>query len=171
MLRIVNDLISDIWQDRGVIQVVSNLPIKQSESRVRRVFLFCILGVCLTPISVFSEGDLTRRATRLDPVFIDANTGFSEKLFTLSTGQYYRWRFQGDGRDEYTVLIPDLFEHTWLERVVVEDVEIPIQTLSEFTLEGESEIDIFFIPIRQGSYEFYVEQLRSEGFNGEIVVN
>ena len=138
---------------------------------MRRVFLFCLLGILIAPSSVLSEGDLTRRATRLDTVLIDANTGFSNKLFTLKTGEYYRWRFQGDGRDEYTLIIPELFKHAWLERIVVEDVEIPVSNLSEFTLEGESEIDIYFIPIRQGSYEFYVAQLRSEGFDGEVVVH
>lgn len=137
---------------------------------MRRIFLFSLLGILILPTSVFSEGDLTRRATRLDTVIIDANTGFSNTLYTLKTGMYYRWRFQGDGRDEYTLVIPELFKHAWLERIIVEDIEIPLNTLSEFTLEGESEIDIYFIPIRQGSYQFYVEQLRSEGFDGEIVV-
>ena len=137
---------------------------------MRRVIFFCLLTILIVPASVFSEGDLTRRATRLDPVLIDANTGFSNKLYTLNTGEYYRWRFKGDGRDEYTLIIPELFKHAWLERIVVEDVEIPVRNLSEFTLEGESEIDIYFIPIRQGSYEYFVEQLRNEGFDGEIVV-
>lgn len=137
---------------------------------MRRVFLMCLLGLLLVPAMVLSEGDLTRRATRLDPVLIDANTGFSNTLYTLNTGEYYRWRFQGDGRDEYTLVIPELFQNAWLERIVVEDIEIPIHALSEFTLEGETEIDIYFIPIEQGSYHFYVEQLRSEGFSGEIVV-
>ena len=137
---------------------------------MRRVILFCLVSILIAPTSVLSQGDLTRRATRLAPVLIDANTGFSNKLYTLNTGEYYRWRFQGDGRDEYTLFIPELFKHAWLERIVIEDVEIPVNNLSEFTLEGESEIDIYFIPIRQGRYEYFVEQLRSEGFEGEIVV-
>jgi len=166
-----NDLTSDIWQDEQIIRIVHNPWSKQSEKRVRQVFLIIVLGILLSPVSAFSEGDLTRRATRLDAVLIDANSGFSNTLLTVNAGEYYRWRFQGDGRDEYTIVIPDLFLHAWLERIVVEDVEIPLSALHEFTLEGESEIDIYFIPIHQGGYEYYVEQLRSSaGFSGEIVV-
>ena len=132
--------------------------------------MFCLIAALLASFRVSAGGDLTRRADRLQPVIIDAIQGFSNTRYALETGVYYRWRFQGDGRDEYTVTIPDLFNNTWLERIVVDDIEIPLSTLVEFTLEGESELDIYFIPIRPGSFLYYVERLRSAGFEGEVVV-
>jgi hypothetical protein len=60
----------------------------------------------------------------------------------LETGVYYRWRIQGDGRDEYTFAIPTLFDNAWLEKVVIDDVELPINQLKQIILEGEFEVDM-----------------------------
>lgn len=117
-----------------------------------------------------AEGNLTLRAMRLEPLLIDASEGFSEKQYVLKTGVYYRWRIQGDGRDEYTFIIPELFDHAWLEKVVIEDIELPISQLKEITLEGESEIDLYFMLVRPGNYNYYVDRLRLEGFEGEFIV-
>ena len=137
---------------------------------MKLISTYFLITTLLASFSAIAGGDLTRRAERLQPLFIDANLGFSTKQYLLETGVYYRWRFQGDGRDEYTMTIPDLFNNTWLERIVVDDIEIPISRLVEFTLEGDSELDIYFIPVRPGSYLYYVEPLRSMGFEGEVVV-
>ncbi len=137
---------------------------------MRRILSYILVANLLASNSAIAGGDLTRRAERLQPLVIDANLGFSIKQYSLQTGVYYRWRFQGDGRDEYTVTIPDLFKNSWLERIIVDDIEIPLSTLVEFTLEGESELDLYFIPVRPGSYVYYVEPLRSMGFEGEVVV-
>lgn len=137
---------------------------------MKRICTFCLLATLLASTVTFAGGDLTRRAERLETLIIDANLGFSVKQYALETGVYYRWRIQGDGRDEYTVTIPDFFTNSWLERIIIDDIEIPLSRLAEFTLEGESELDIYFIPIRPGSYLYYVETLRDTGFEGEVVV-
>ena len=138
---------------------------------MRQILTYFLAACLLASTGVIAGGDLTRRAERLQPLIIDANLGFSIKQYSLQTGVYYRWRFQGDGRDEYTVTIPDLFKNSWLERIVVDDIEIPLSALIEFTLEGESELDLYFIPVRQGSYVYYVEPLRSMGFEGKVIVH
>jgi hypothetical protein len=137
---------------------------------VYRKFIASLLLSLTLAATVSAEGNLTLRALRLEPLLIDAAEGFSEKRYVLETGVYYRWRIQGDGRDEYTFVIPELFDNAWLEKVVIEDIELPISELKEITLEGESEVDIYFILVRPGSYNYYVDRLRPEGFEGEFIV-
>jgi len=71
----------------------------------------------------FAEGDPTQRATRLDPLVLDAAVGFSIKTYELETGVYYRWRIQSDGLEEYKLLAPELFRNSWIDQVVLEDKE------------------------------------------------
>jgi hypothetical protein len=110
------------------------------------------------------------RATRLETLFIDANDGFSNTRYQLESGIYYRLRLQGDGRDEYTIRFGEFLDNVWLERIKIEDVEFAVSNLAELTLAGESEVDLYFVPIRPGHYPIGVKQMFSVGFEGEIVI-
>ncbi|MFT5894881.1 MAG: hypothetical protein ACI8VW_001754 [bacterium] len=135
----------------------------------RKIIAGLLLSLVLA-YTVSAADNLTLRALRLEPLLIDAAEGFSQKQYELETGVYYRWRIQGDGRDEYTFVIPELFDHAWLEKVVIEDVELPVNHLKEIVLEGESEVDLYFIMIQPGNYSYYAKRLRPEGFEGEFIV-
>ena len=120
--------------------------------------------------SALAEGDPTRRATRLDTLVLDAAEGFSIKQYEVETGVYYRWRIESDGLEEYKVLAPDLFRQSWIDQVSIEDKEVKPYGLYAVEFDDEGEIDIWFVPIRPGTYEFYVEGLRTQGFSGVFEV-
>ncbi len=117
-----------------------------------------------------AEGDLTRRAVRLDPLVIDAAKGFSIDSYRIETGVYYRWRIRSDGRDEYTVFAPAFFKEIWVDRVAIEDMEVKPSGLHAVELGDAGEIDVWFVPIRPGTYEFSAEGLQTQGFRGVFVV-
>ena len=119
---------------------------------------------------VFAAGDPTTRATRLDPLELDAASGFSITEYKVESGVYYRWRIVSDGLEEYKLLAPGLFRESWIDQVVIEDKEVKPFGLHAVEFDDEGEIDIWFIPIRPGTYEFYVEGLNSQGFSGTFVV-
>ncbi|MCL5776898.1 hypothetical protein M1105_07860 [Limibaculum sp. FT325] len=114
--------------------------------------------------------DPTRRATRLEPMTIDAADGFSIRSYKAESGTYYRWRIESDGRDEYKLLAPGLFRESWIDQVVIEEREVKPMGLHAIEFDDAGAIDIYFVPIRPGRYEFFVEGLETQGFRGEFVV-
>lgn len=120
--------------------------------------------------SVFAEGDPTRRAERLEPLVLDAATGFSITRYEVETGVYYRWRIESDGLEEYTLLAPGLFRESWIDQVVIDDNKVKLFGLQAVEFDDEGEVDIWFIPQRPGDYPYYLEGLDTQGFSGVFVV-
>lgn len=118
-----------------------------------------------------AEGNLAVRAERLPPLMLDAADGFSIKTYEIETGQFYRWRIVSDGREEYKLLAPELFRNAWIDQIVIEDKEVkPYGGIYALEFDDEGEIDVFFLIIRPGRYSFYIENLRSQGFEGAFIV-
>jgi len=117
-----------------------------------------------------ASGDPTRRATRLETMTIDAADGFSIRNYEVESGTYYRWRIESDGRDEYKLVAPGLFRESWVDEVVIEEREVKPLGLYAVEFDDAGAIDIYFVPIRPGRYQFYVEGLETQGFRGEFVV-
>lgn len=134
----------------------------------RTITTFVSLVLIMSP--GWAEGDPTRRATRLEPLVLDAAKGFSVKRYEIETGVYYRWRIESDGLEEYKILAPGLFRESWIDQVVIEDKEVKPFGLHAVEFDDEGEIDVWFVPIRPGTYEFYVEGLASQGFSGVFEV-
>ncbi len=53
---------------------------------------------------------------------------------------------------------------------MIEDKEVKPFGLHALEFDSEGEIDVWFVPIRPGRYEFYVEGLRTQGFSGTFLV-
>jgi len=118
-----------------------------------------------------AAGNLAKRAERLPELVLDAAKGFSVKEYRLETGKYYRWRIVSDGREEYKLLAPDLFRNSWIDQIVIEDKEVkPLGGIYALEFDDEGEIDVYFLVVRPGRYGFYIENLRSQGFEGVFEV-
>ena len=94
----------------------------------------------------------------------------SAKEFKLETGQAYRLRIESLGFKEYEFAAPEFFENVWIRKIEVEEVQISAPVIDELEFEGAGEIEIFFVPIRPGFYEFEIEGLESKGMVGKIIV-
>jgi hypothetical protein len=134
------------------------------------ILSWIVLGSVLAAPAL-AEGNLAARATRLPALVIDGAKGFSVTSYEIETGTYYRWRIESDGRGEYKLLAPELMRNAWVDQVSIEDKEVkPLGGLYAVEFDDEGEIDIYFVPIRPGTYEFYVEGMRGEGMLGTFVV-
>ena len=131
-----------------------------------------IAAVCSLALfgDAIAAGNLTRRAERLEPLELNAASGFSVKAYDLETGVYYRWRIVSDGREEYRLVAPGLFRNSWIDRISIEGQEVVPTGLHAVAFDDEGEIDIWFVPIRPGDYRFYVETLETQGFSGVMHV-
>lgn len=126
--------------------------------------------VCVAAGALLAQGDPTRRATRLDPLVLDAAKGFSVSRYEIETGVYYRWRISSDGRDEYRLLAPKFFREIWIDQISIDDKEVKPFGLHALEFDDEGAIDLWFVPIRPGSFDFYAEGLETQGFRGVFVV-
>ncbi|AOY88348.1 hypothetical protein BKP64_09325 [Marinobacter salinus] len=134
-------------------------------------YSFCVsLLVCLLASQWVAADDITRRATRLEPLELNAADGFSIKRYELEAGVYYRWRIQSDGLEEYKLLAPDFFRESWIDQVVVEGLEVKPMGLHAVEFDRSGQMDVWFVTIRPGTYPFYIEGLERQGFSGEFVV-
>jgi hypothetical protein len=128
-----------------------------------------ILAALATP--AVAEGNLAANATRLPDLMIDsANLTFSETSFELETGKYYRLRIVHDGGEELAVVAPELFRNSWINQVIVNDLEITPYGLYSVEFDDEGTIDIWFVPIRPGEYKFWADGYETRGLAGTFIV-
>lgn len=135
-------------------------------------YLALLAVVCFfSTVPVRAEGNLAAHAERLPPLSLDAAEGFSVKTYEIETGRFYRWRIISDGREEYRLQAPELFRNAWIDQIVIEDKEVkPHGGIYALEFDDEGEIDVYFLVVRPGRYDFFIESLRSQGFAGEFVV-
>jgi uncharacterized cupredoxin-like copper-binding protein len=128
----------------------------------------CVITVSGTALAA---GNLAANATRLPDLEINsAELSFSQTSFELETGKYYRWRIVHDGGEELAVIAPDLFRNSWINQVIINDLEITPYGLHSVEFDDEGIIDIWFVPIRPGEYEFAADGYESRGMVGTFVV-
>lgn len=130
-----------------------------------------ISAAMLTATSAFAEGNIASNATRLPDMAIDsAELTLSVSQFELETGKYYRWRIVHDGGEEFQILAPDLFRNSWINQVVIEDLEVQPNGLYAIEFDDEGTIDVWFVPIRPGNYDFWIAGYQDRGLAGTFVV-
>lgn len=142
---------------------------------ILRRFLRSAVAGALTLIAFSSvaeaEGNLASNATRLPDLEINSeNLTFSQSSYELETGKYYRWRIVHDGGEELAVISPELFRNSWINQVIVNDLEITPYGLYSVEFDDEGTIDIWFVPIRPGEYQFSADGYESRGMVGKFVV-
>ena len=138
----------------------------KSSTRLAATFLGSLLALTVAA----AADDPTRRATRLPTLSITGTSGFSVRSYEVQSGTYYRWRIESDGLEEYRLVAPELFRESWIDQVVVDGREVKPYGLHAVEFDEEGALDIWFVPLRPGSYRYYVDTMESQGFAGEIVV-
>ena len=119
-----------------------------------------------------AEGNLASNATRLPDMAIDSEAlSFSQTEFQLETGKYYRWRIVHDGGEELAIVAPELFRNSWINQVIVNDLEVTPYGLYSVEFDNEGTIDIWFLPVRPGEYEFWADGYKERGMVGKFIVN
>lgn len=118
-----------------------------------------------------AEGNLASDAVRLPEMRIDsAALTLSETRFELETGRYYRWRVVHDGGEEFQIVAPELFRNSWINQVVADGLEVQPYALYAIEFDDEGTIDVWFVPIRPGDYDFWIKGYEERGLAGTFVV-
>ena len=119
---------------------------------------------------VLAEGNLASRATELELNINTVDLAFSEDQFDIETGEYYILHVTSDGAEEIQVVAPELWRNSWINQVVVNDLETTPYGLYGIEFDDEGTFSIGFVPIRPGEYEIYVPGYENRGLTGKFVV-
>jgi hypothetical protein len=131
--------------------------------------ILVMVGIAAQP--AVAEGNLASNATRLPDLNINSEElTFSETHFELETGKYYRLRIVHDGGEELAVVAPELFRNSWINQVVINDLEVKPMGLYSVEFDDAGTIDIWFVPVRPGKYKFWADGYQDRGLAGSFTV-
>lgn len=120
-----------------------------------------------------ARGDLATRPQRLDPLVMGSaedDFALSQREYRLETGRYYRLRVVAAGRREYNLVAPEFWRNVWIRQVVVGKTEIKTSVLEELDFDDVGEVEVFFVPVRTGTFTFRVRGLEERGMTGNLIV-
>ena len=144
---------------------------KEEPLRVTFVATMLIAALFWMDAPVRAEGNLASRPERLETLLLGADLSFSVKEYLLETGEYYRWRIESQGGEEFMLRAPDLFRNAWIEQVVINDVELhPGGGFYGIEFDDEGIADVWFVPIRPGNFDYFISGFESRGMSGTFVV-
>jgi hypothetical protein len=123
-------------------------------------------------VPVHSEGNLASQPKRLEPLVLGADLSISVNEYQLETGKYYRWQIESMGGEEFLVQAPELFRTSWINQIVISDIEVKPVAGGIYGIEFDDAgtADVWFVPIMPGDFEFYVAGFRERGMRGKFVV-
>ena len=117
-----------------------------------------------------AEGNIAANGTDLT---LDINTTdlkFSQNVWELETGKYYRIDITSDGGEEIAVVAPELWRNSWINQIVVNDLEVKAYGLYSIEFDDGGTFNISFVPLRPGEYDIYVPGYEDRGLKGKFVV-
>lgn len=120
-----------------------------------------------------AKGDLTRKPQALPDLVLGSDVtdyAMSQKSYALETGQSYKLKIVSSGLKEYAVEAPEFFASIFLRKVEAGGMEIKASTLVQLEFEDEGEAEIYFVPIKPGSYPFFAKGLEAKGMQGVFEV-
>ena len=134
--------------------------------------IISLLIIFLVSSQAFAEGDLSIRSKKLELKLGSDKSDYemSQKIFNMETGKAYRLEISSMGFKEYELEAEDFFRNIWIRSVEIGGIELDAPVINEIEFEREGEIEIKFVPIRPGEYDFEVERLQSKGMVGKFIV-
>jgi hypothetical protein len=117
-----------------------------------------------------AEGNLAANGTDLTLSINTVDLTFSQDTWELETGKYYKLDITSDGNEEIAVVAPELWRNSWINQVVVNDLEVKSYGLYSVEFDDAGTFNVTFVPIRPGEYEIYVPGYENRGLKGKFIV-
>jgi len=141
--------------------------------RLAALVAMLFTAVVLCPDQGRAEGYLATQPTELEELVLGTDQigyNVSVKEYNLETGKAYSLLIRSSGVKEYAIVAPDFFDYIWLRKIEAGGLEIKANAIYEIEFEDEGEAELFFVPIRPGTYELYAKGLQEKGTSVTINV-
>lgn len=129
------------------------------------------LALMASSFPLLAEGNLASKPVDLPDLMLSGDLSMSQTEYQLETGKYYRINISSDGQEEFAWMAPELFRNSWLNQIVVNDLEVKAYGVYSLEFDAEGTFEMTFVPIRPGRYEFWVDGYEGRGMLGAFVVN
>lgn len=129
------------------------------------------LALMASSLPLLAEGNLASKPVDLPDLMLAGDLSMSQTEYQLETGKYYRINISSDGQEEFAWMAPELFRNSWVNQIVVNDLEVKAYGVYSLEFDAEGTFEMTFVPIRPGRYEFWVDGYEGRGMLGAFVVN
>lgn len=129
------------------------------------------LALMASSFPLLAEGNLASKPVDLPDLMLSGDLSISQTEYQLETGKYYRINISSDGQEEFAWMAPELFRNSWVNQIVVNDLEVKAYGVYSLEFDAEGTFEMTFVPIRPGRYEFWVDGYEGRGMLGAFVVN
>lgn len=136
---------------------------------MRRIVTYA--AALLLPFAAAAEGNLASKPVDLPELLLSGDLSMSQTDYVLETGKYYRIKISSDGVEEFAWMAPELFRNSWLNQIVVNDLEVKSYGVYSLEFDAAGTFEMTFVPIRPGRYEFWVDGYETRGMLGAFMVN
>lgn len=123
--------------------------------------------------AALAKGDLATKGTKLPELILgqgDAGFGVSQAEYRIETGKLYQLEISATGKQECALRGEKFFASVYVRKAEVGGVEVKAPFFSEFEFEGEGEVELFFVPVRTGSFKLGCAGLEDKGMGVTIIV-
>lgn len=147
---------------------------------MRKLVMLAALGVLAVAASIGALkaqvlfDPSVHRLVRLEPLVLGSedNSFYMEpREYRLKVGQGYRWKIKAATDFEYAFVAPAFFRNVWIRKVEIGDIEVKTGMIDELEFEDVGELEVFFVAIRPGTYEFGLRGMEARGMKGTIIVD
>lgn len=132
-------------------------------------------AAALAAAPAYAAGDLSIRPTELEELTVGSGEygfGVSPKKHEMETGKSYSLKIKSMGKQECAFIAPEFSNAVWLRKVEVGDIEVKAARFDEIEFNDGSELEaeIFFVPVRTGTFKWSCRNMEARGMMGEFVV-
>lgn len=121
--------------------------------------------------AALAEGNIASNPVDLPELMLTGDLTMSQTEYVLETGKYYRIDISSDGAEEFAWFAPELFRNSWVNQVVVNDLEVKAADIYSLEFDAAGTFTLTFVPLRPGQYDFYVDGFEQRGMLGHFMVN
>lgn len=136
------------------------------------VATLALAGLAQT-LPAIAKGDLTLKPIELEELTVgqgDAGFGVSQKKYELETGKAYSLAIKSTGKKPCAFQAPGFFQSIYLRKVEAGDAEVKAVQLLELEFEEAGDAEIFFVPMKPGTYPWFCKGMEERGMSGEFIV-
>lgn len=118
-----------------------------------------------------AKDNLASDPTDLDDLVLKEDLSISQTEYHVQTGKAYRLAITSMGGEGFSFRAPDFLQQVWINGIEIDGVTVKTTTLTEIEFEDDGgEVEILFVPIRPGKFDFWIEGYQTRGMAGSFVV-
>jgi len=141
--------------------------------RILKTAALTATALMALPALALAAGDLAIKATKLPELLIgggEAGYDMSQKVYDLETGKAYRLKMKATGTHACSFRGQDFYTSIYIRQIAAGDAEFLNPHFTSIEFDDPSEAEIYFVPVRTGTFTIGCKGLEEKGMTVTINV-